>query len=428
MKIENLEHSQVKAIFTVTAQDFENALDQAFTTVVKNVKVDGFRQGKCPRSIFEKKFGVEALYDEALNIVFNQKVSEVYADKELGSKICGQFTPNIETKDFERGKDFEVSLTVDVLPEIKLPQYKGLEVKKQVLEATEEEINNAVNSELQAHSTLNVKEEQVIVSGDTAKFDFVGTVDGVEFDGGSAENYELVIGSGQFIPGFEDQMIGMKKDEVKDINVIFPENYPATELAGKPAIFKVTIHEVKESILPELNDEFVASLNIKDVTTVEELKAQKKSQIETSKKTSERNRQIDDLLDQILNNTEVEVPQSVVEDIYKSNRSRYENQAKQYNIPFETFMSIMGTTVEEFDKQTRAQAQDQAKMQLVITEIIKAENIEASKEEMEAKATEIAQRNNVDAKAVLKNSASQIYSQIAWEKAIELILSSAKEI
>ena len=204
MKLENLEHSRVKATFTVTADEFEKALDQAFTTVVKNVKIDGFRQGKCPRSLFEKKFGVESLYDEALNVVFNNKVGEVYADQEVAQKICGQFTPAIETKDFERGKDFEVSLSFDVLPEVKLAAYKGLEVKKQVLEASEEEITAAINSDLKAHSTLNVKADQTIALHDTAKFDFVGTVDGVEFEGGSATDYELEIGSGQFIPGFEE--------------------------------------------------------------------------------------------------------------------------------------------------------------------------------------------------------------------------------
>ena len=428
MKLENLEHSRVKATFTVTADEFEKALDQAFPTVVKNVKIDGFRQGKCPRSLFEKKFGVESLYDEALNVVFNNKVGEVYADQELAQKICGQFTPAIETKDFERGKDFEVSLSFDVLPEVKLAQYKGLEVKKQVLEASEEEIENAIKSDLRAHSTLNVKEEQVIALNDTAKFDFVGTVDGVEFDGGSATDYELEIGSGQFIPGFEDQMVGMKKDEVKDINVTFPENYPATELAGKAATFKVTVHEVKETVLPELNDEFVKSLSLKDINTVEELKASKKNQIEEGKKTSEHDRQVDDLFNQIINNTEIDLPESLVNDIQKDIKSKYENQAKQYNIPFETFLSIMGTTTDAFEANTKTSAVNQAKFQLILSEIIKAEKLEPSKEELEAKAEEIASKSNTTKEAVLKQRVSALYSQITYDKAVNLILSSAKEI
>lgn len=428
MKLENLEHSRVKATFTVTADEFEKALDQAFTTVVKNVKIDGFRQGKCPRSLFEKKFGVESLYDEALNVVFNNKVGEVYADQEVAQKICGQFTPAIETKDFERGKDFEVSLSFDVLPEVKLAAYKGLEVKKQVLEASEEEITAAINSDLKAHSTLNVKADQTIALHDTAKFDFVGTVDGVEFEGGSATDYELEIGSGQFIPGFEDQMVGMKKDEVKDINVTFPDNYPATELASKAAVFKVIVHEVKESVLPELNDEFVKSLNIKDVNTVDELKAYKKGEIEEGKKTSEHDRQVDDLLNQIINNTEIDMPESIVADIQKEMKDKYESQAKQYNIPFETFLSIMGTTKEAFEENTKASALNQAKFQLVLSEIIKEEKLEPSKEEMEEKAQEIASKSNTTKEAVLKQRASAIYSQITYDKAINLILSSAKEI
>lgn len=428
MKLENLEHSKVKATFTVTADEFEKALDEAFPTVSKDVKVDGFRKGHCPRNVFEKNFGVEALYDEALNIVLNQKAAEIYTNEELSKKICGQFEPAIESKEFERGKDFEVSLSFDVLPEVTLPQYKGLEVKKQVLEATEEEINNAVNADLRAHSTLQVKADQVIALHDTAKFDFVGTVDGVAFDGGSAEDYELEIGSGQFIPGFEDQMVGMKKDEVKDINVTFPDNYPATELASKAAVFKVTVHEVKEYVLPELNDEFVKSLNLKDVNTVDELKAYKKGSLEDSKKTSEHDRQVDELFNQIVEAANIDLPQSLVNNIKNDITSRYVNQAKQYNIPLDTFLSLMGTTKEAFEANAQTSAVQQAKFQLILSEIIKAENLEPTKEEMEAKAEEIASTSKTTKDAVLKQRASQIYSQLSYDKVVNLVLSSAKEI
>lgn len=428
MKLENLQNSRVKATFTVTPQEFEDALDKAFTVVVADVKIDGFRKGHCPRTVFEKKFGVESLFEEALNVVLNNKVAEVYADKDLSKKICGQFEPKIETKDFERGKEFEVSLSVDVLPEFELPTYKGLEIKKQVLEATEEEINASIEQDLKNHATLTVKEDQTIANGDTALFDFEGSVDGVLFDGGSAKDYELVIGSGQFIPGFEDQMIGMKKDEVKTVNVTFPTEYHEKSLAGKAAEFKVTLHEVKVQVLPELNDEFVANLGQKDITTVEALKASKKESIEANKKVSERNRQIDELFNQILDNTKVELPESLVAEQANAFKAQYEQQAKMYNIPFDTFLSLMGTDAAKFDADTKERGARQALFQVVMSKLVEVENIMPTKEEIEAKATEVAEQSKSTKDQVIKQRLNQIVSEITYNKVVDLLLSNAKEI
>lgn len=428
MKLENLQNSRVKATFTVTPEEFEDALNQAFTKVVADVKVNGFRKGHCPRSVFEKNFGVESLYEEALNVVLNTKASEVYSDKELSKKICGHFEPAIETKDFERGKEFEVSLSFDVIPDFELPQYKGLEIKKQVLDATEDEINAAVAQEQKNRAKLEVKAEQVIANGDTAVFDFEGSVDGQLFEGGSATNYELEIGSGQFIPGFEDQMIGMKKDEVKTVEVTFPENYHEKSLAGKPAQFKVTVHEVKEKKLPELNDEFVKNLGIKDVNTVEELKTNKKTQLEEGKKVSEKNRQIDELFGQIISNTKVELPQSLIDDSANSFKAQYQQQAKMYNIPFETFLSIMGYDQAKFDEDMNERGKNQALFQVVMQKLVETENIMPSKEEIEAKAEEVAKRNNTTAKQVISKNLNQIVSEITYNKVVELLLANAKEI
>ena len=427
MKLENLNQSRVKATFTVTPEEFELALNEAFEIVVKDIKVDGFRQGKCPRHMFEKKFGVEALYDEALNVVLNNKARELYSNEEVGSRIIGQFTPSIEGDNFERGTEFVVSLEFDVMPTFELPQYKGLEVKAKNLVASEEEVNAAINELLAKQGTLQTKEEQVIALNDTAVFDFLGTVDGVPFEGGAAENYELVIGSGQFIPGFEDQMVGMTAGEVRDVNVTFPEQYHSEALAGKPAVFKVTLHEVKTQVLPELNDEFVASLNL-EAKTVEELKASKKAELETAKVTSEGERQVNELFDQILDNTNVDLPKALIEDIANNQKAQYEQQAKMYNIPFETFLQLMGTDVETFNKTINAQAEKQALFQVVVSEIIKVEALEATKEECEAKAASIAEATKQDVKTVLAQRINQIYSEIVYNKVVDLIVSSAKEI
>lgn len=428
MKIENLQSSRVKATFTVTPEEFENALDKAFVKVNAEVKVDGFRKGHLPRAVFEKKFGVEALYEEALNVVLNAKAQEVFADENLAPKVCGEFEPSIETKDFERGKEFEVSLSFDVIPTVELPEYKGLEVKKQVLEATEEEINQAVEQERKYRATTQTKENQVVENGNPIVFDFEGSIDGQLFDGGSAKDYELVVGSGQFIPGFEDQLIGMKKDEVKDIVVTFPENYHEKSLAGKPATFKVTLHEVKEEVLPELNDEFVKSLGVNDVNTVEELKASKKAQIETSKARTEKDRQIDDLINQILDNTHVELPQSLVKSFADRVRSQYEQQAKMYNIDFEVFLSLMGTDKETFEKTTNEQASRQALFEIVMREIIKKENLMPTQEEIETRAESLAASSKQTKDQVLKSRYFDIVNELQFSKAIDLVLTSAKEI
>lgn len=427
MKVENLSNSRVKVVFEVKAEDFDKALDKAFDKVIVNVTMPGFRKGKAPKSKFLSVYGYEALYNDALDVVFNEKAAEIYADKDLANKIIGQFEPNIESKDFGKDKDFEVSLSFDIVPEFELPQYKGVEVQKPVYEATEDEINDSVNSILKSHSTQNVKAEQVIAKGDFAKFDFVGKVDGIEFQGGSAKDYELEIGSGQFIPGFEDQMIGMKKDEVKDINVTFPENYGQKDLAGKAAVFTITLHEVKEQKLPELNDEFVASLNL-DAKTVEELKASKKKEIEDRKAVSEKDKMVDSIINKILDATVVDIPQSMIDDRVNQMKSQYENQAKMYNIPFETFLGFMGTTVEQFNDVTRREAEKTAKFNLVASKIMEVEKLEPTKEELEARAEKDVEASKLTKEELMQQNVAKYYNELAYNKLIDLLVSNAKEI
>mgnify|MGYP002711661304 FL=1 len=298
METVKLEHSRVKLIFDVTPEEFEAALDKAFPIKNAKVTIHGFRAGKAPRSVYEKNYGVESLYDEALDEIFNNKVQEALKDEELAKKLVGRFEPSIESQ-IERGKEFKVSLSIDVFPEFELPEYKNIEVKKQNLEVTDAEVDAEIKTLVAKDIKKEVKAEQVIASGDYVTFDFVGTVDGVEFPGGKADNYELQIGSNTFIPGFEDQMIGMKKDEIKDLNVTFPENYGEKSLAGKAAVFKVTVHEVKEEILPELTDEYVQGLKIENVGNLDELKAFKKGEIAEKKAVSEKDRQVNEIINKV---------------------------------------------------------------------------------------------------------------------------------
>ncbi len=429
MNVEKLEHSQNKVVFDVTAEEFEKAIDQAFEKKNGEVTIKGFRKGKAPRSVYEKTYGVESLYDEALNVILNAKASEIYKDETLSKEICGPFTPDFESDEkLERGKDFKVSLTFDVYPTVELPQYKGVECKKAELEVTDDEVDAAIKQLMNKDSSKTLKETQVIESGDYAIFDFVGTVDGVEFEGGKAENYELQIGSGQFIPGFEDQMIGMKAEEVKDVSVTFPENYGEKSLAGKPAVFKVTVHEVKVMTYPELTDEYVKNLKLDGVETVEQLKITKKAELSSTKEKSEKDRQVDEIINKILDNAVVDMPASLENERINQIRAQYENQAKMYNIPFETFLGLMNITKEKFDEETTKQGKRQALFNVVVSKIIEVENLAPSKEALEEVAIAEAKAHGSTKEQMLQQNAPRYYSDLAYKAVIDVLLSNAKMI
>ena len=415
MVVEKLEHSRTKLTFDVTPEEFEKALDKAFEEENAKVSIQGFRKGKAPRSVFEKHYGVESLYATAIDVILNNKIQEAVKDEILVKDFIGQFEPLLEEK-VERNTNFKVSLVIDTYPEVKLGDYKGIEVAKKNLDVTDEEVEQACKSMAAKDATMEAKAEQVIAKNDFATFDFVGSVDGVEFPGGKAENYELQIGSGQFIPGFEDQMIGMKAEEVKDINVTFPENYGEASLAGKAAVFKVTVHEVKEQKLPEFTDEYVKTLN-KDVNNYDELKAAKRKELEATKAQAEKDRQTNDLINKIIDNATVDMPKTLVDSRYNAMKSQYENQAKMYNIPFETFIQIMGSTLEQFEDITRKQAERQALFDVVAGAIIEAEKLVPTKEEIDAKVGDDKKANRV-----------QIMNELTYQKLVDFLLANAKEI
>jgi len=425
---EKTENSQLKLTFDVTADEFEKALDKAFETENAKVTIQGFRKGKAPRGVFEKNYGIESLFAPAVDVILNDKVKEAIADEEVCKNAIGNFEPLLEDK-VERGKDFKVSLLIDIYPEVTLPEYKGIEVKKQNLRVTEDEVMKSIEALAKKDATMEVKKDGVIAKGDYATFDFVGSIDGKEFDGGKADNYELQIGSGQFIPGFEDQMIGMKSEEVKDINVTFPENYGQQNLAGKPAVFKVTVHEIKEEKFPEFTDEYVAGLKIDGVATLEQLKAKKKAELKDAKKVSEKDRQTDEVINKILDAAKIVMPKTLVEQRFQSIKAQYEKQAKMYNIPFEMFIQyMMQATVEQFEDVARRNAERQALFDVICGKIIEVENLAPTKEEIEAKAEEEAKAANKSKDELLKTNYSQYFNNLAYTKLIDFLLSNAKEI
>ncbi len=400
MKKEYLEKSQIKFTFEVSKEHY-NEVENSYKNENKE----------------------QDLKEVTLNKLFQENFEEILKDEEVSKKIVGY--PKPEVVEFSDEK-IVLSLTIDLYPEFDLPEYKGIKVSKKSVEVSEDEVNALVNALVSQNLKPVTKEEQVIEKMDYAVFDFLGTVDGVPFEGGAAENYEMQIGSGQFIPGFEDQMIGMKKDEVKDVKVTFPENY-TEELKGKDAVFKVTVHEVKVMPKLELNDEFAKSLNIENVNTVSELKEAKRQELLAKKEQDETSRQIDQIIETILSNTKVDVPESLILAGVNSFKAQYENQAKMYGIPFETFLQMMGVDLERFNQIAYANAYKQVLFTLVGSKIIEVEKLAPTQEDIYNIALNEANKTNTDVNEILKRDSEQIYSFLSQQRLIMFLLENKVE-
>ncbi len=427
MKFEKLSTNRAKFTFEVTPHEFEHGLDHAFDHAVQNVEVKGFRKGKVPRNIFETKFGVESLYEDALNHVISHLYQQIFDEKSV--VVVGEPQIDLDVKSIQRGQPFEVSIIVPVKPEVVLGDYKGVEAAKKNLVASEAEVEAEIRNLLSQNASLEAKESDVLENGDTAIFDFEGFVDDVPFDGGKAENYELVIGSGQFIPGFEDGMLGLRIGESRDVNVVFPKQYQAENLAGKPAVFKVKLHELKVNKLEVLNDDFVIGLKREGVHTVEALRADIKQNLEKQKETSEADRITGTAVKFACDNATVDIPQEMIDQEIAQLRKNVENQAKQYNIEFEMFVQLNGLTMEQFNSEMSKQAKDRVLTSLVIEAVAQKENIVASEAEIDAKYDEIAKMYKLSVADVKKQLEPEVVSnEVTFNKAIDLLTSSVKEV
>lgn len=426
IKLEKISGCKVKLNFVLGSEDFDNALDAAFEKKVQEVEIKGFRKGKVPREIFNARFGEESLYDDALNIALNNAYEEALNKYKL--QIVGSPELDVDYETIGRGKKLKFSITVEVWPEVELGQYKELEVTKDSTEVSDEDVTNYINNTLKSFAELEVVEDGVLENGHTAVFDFEGFTDGVAFEGGKAENYSLEIGSGQFIPGFEEQMVGMKTGEEKTIQVKFPENYQAENLKGKDAEFKIKLHEIKKRVLPELTDEFVKEeLELEDIKTVDEYKAYVKDLLKKEKEEASENKMVDDLLNQAINNATVEIPQGLVDDEVNRTFSQVEKQAKMYNIPVDTLLGIYGLgSAEEYKKNLEKSALVTVKQRVVLLKIAEVEKIKISAAEYEKEFKDIAEevkRSLDEVKKVYSKDAIKPYIQI--RKAIDLIKETA---
>ena len=425
MKTEKLEKSHVKITFEVTPEEFEHCLEHAFAHVQKEVTVKGFRKGKVPRNIYEANYGVESLYEDALNHLFGHKYEDALESHDLvGQPKVVDFNVTM----IERGKPFTFAFESAVKPTVKLGEYKGLEVKKENYKVTAKEVDSEIDKLLSSDNSVEPKPEgQKLENGDIAIFDFEGFKDGVPFEGGKAENYELEIGSGGFIPGFEEQMVGMGVTEEKELNVKFPDQYQSEELAGKDVIFKVKLHEIKTKIKAQLTDEWVAGLNKENITTVEELKKSVKSDLEKEKETKENDRVTDTVVELAAKNAKVDIPVEMIAAEVEQMRKNVQKQAEQYKIELDMFLQLCGTNRDDFEVQIGKAANKKILETLVLEEIAKTEKFTFTDAEIDAKYAEIALEYQMGIEDVKKYfPASTIQQELEFRKAIEFLKENSK--
>ena len=409
---------------TVPAEEVNKALDQAFTKVVKQINVPGFRKGKMPRPMFEKKFGVEALYQDALEIIVPTAYDKAIDEATI---IPVDFPEIAGTEGFAKGEDFTFTATVTVKPEPKLGEYKGLEVTKLSAVVTDEEIEEQIQAQLAKKAELEVKEEGTVADGDTAVIDFEGFVGEEAFEGGKGEDYPLEIGSGSFIPGFEEQVVGLATGETKDVVVTFPEEYHAAELAGKEAKFVVTVKEIKTKVLPELNDEFAKEVD-PEVETLEALRTKLKEQAIEAKKAEAEGTLRDDLVEKAAEATEVEIPQGMINTELDRMVQEFGQRLQMQGMNLELYYQFSGQTEEQLREQMTADAEGRVRIALTLEAIAKAEAIEVTAEDIEKELGEMTAQFGMTTEQIKTalGGTAILENDIRTKKTVELLVQNAK--
>jgi len=419
-KWEKQEGNEGMLTITVSAEEFDRALDQAFKKVVKDVQMPGFRKGRIPRNIFEKRFGVETLYQDAVDIVLPD--AYVKAVEETGIEPVDQ--PDVDIEHIEKGDDLNFKAKVTVKPEVTLGEYKGLEVEEQDTTVTDDDVEQELEHLREQHAELIVKENGKVEEGDTVVIDFEGFIDGKAFEGGKAENHSLEIGSGQFIPGFEEQLIGKESGEETDINVTFPEDYHAEELAGKDAMFKVKIHEVKAKELPELDDEFAKDVD-DEIETLDELKAKKKEELQEQSEQTAENEKRETLIEKASDNAEVDIPDAMVESELDRMVQEFEQRLQMQGMTKEMYFQFSGQDDDALKEQMREDAEKRVKTNLTLEAIAKAEDIEATDEDVDQELEKMASMYNVEVdqlKQMLGGNTDAIKEDLKLKKAIDYLV------
>ncbi|EIT85365.1 trigger factor [Fictibacillus macauensis ZFHKF-1] len=427
-KWEKLEGNQGVLTVEVEASEVDTAIDQAFKKVVKKVNVPGFRKGKIPRKMFEQRFGIESLYQDALDIILPKAYSN--AVEETGIEPVDR--PEVDIEQMEQGTTLVFTAKVVVKPEVKLGDYKGLEVTAFDATVTDEDVDNELKTLQEQQAELVVKEDGEITDGDTAVIDFEGFVDGEAFEGGKADNYPLEIGSGSFIPGFEEQLIGEKAGVEKDVNVNFPEEYHAEELAGKAAVFKVKVHEIKSKQLPELNDEFAKEAD-EEVDSLDALKAKLRGKLEESKKHEGEHHTRDTVVEKAVEAAEVDVPEAMINTELDRMVQEFGQRLQMQGMNLDLYFQFSGTDEEALRSQMKDDAATRVKTNLVLEAISVAENIEPSEEEITEELNKMAEMYNMDVEQIKQMLAMQggsdaVAADLKVRKAIDLLVENSKTV
>ena len=412
VQVEKLEHNMAKLTITVPAETFNKAITQAYKKMKNQISIPGFRKGKVPQAMVEKMYGAGMFYEDAANIVIPEEYDKALAEvKDI--KITSQ--PAIDVTQMEKGKEFIFTAEVATKPEVTLGQYKGIEVPENKVEVTDEEIE-AELKKVQEQNAREITVDRPAENGDTVVIDFEGSVDGEVFEGGTAENHPLVLGSGSFIPGFEDQLVGATADSDVEVNVTFPEDYQAKDLAGKAAVFKVKVHEIKKKELPEINDEFAQ--DVSEFDTLDEYKEDVKKGIAEQKEKAVRQEKQEKIIRQIVENAEMDIPDPMVITQTRQTMAQY--------------YQFTGLTPDGLLEQMKPQAQKNIENRLVLEAIAAAEGITASEEEVEKEFANIAERYGLTVDKVKEIFADEetenIKSDIAAQKALDMITEAAVEV
>lgn len=425
LQVEKLEHNMAKITVEVAAEDVEKALQAAYLKQRKQINIPGFRKGKVPRQMIEKMYGPEVFYDEAANNMIPDAYAKAYDESELD--IVSQ--PKIEVVQMEKGKPFIFTAEVATKPEVTLGDYKGLKVDKVSTRVTQKEVDEEIEKERERNARTIEVTDRAVQDKDEVTLDFEGFVDGVAFEGGKGEDYPLTIGSGSFIPGFEEQLIGAEIDKEVEVNVTFPKEYHSEELAGKDATFKCTVHTIKAKELPELDDEFASEVS--ECETMDAYRAEVKKNIKERKERTGKEKKENQAVDQAIENAQMDIPEAMIEFQVRQMADDFARRIQQQGLTVEQYFQFTGMTAEKMLEEMRPQAEKSIKTRLVLEAIVKAENIEVSDERVEEELTKMAEAYQMEVEKLKEfmgeNEKKQIKEDLAVQEAITLLVNESVE-
>ena len=426
VKVETLEKNMAKLVIEVPAEELEKALQAAYNKNKKHISIPGFRKGKVPRQMVEKMYGPGFFYEDAANMLIPVEYEK--AADECGLELVSR--PVIDIEQIEKGKPFIFTAEVAVKPEVTLGEYKGIEVAKAEVEVSEEEVAAELEKEREKNARTISVEDRAVENGDMIMLDFEGFVNGVAFDGGKGENYPLTIGSNAFIPGFEEQLVGAKIGEDVEVNVTFPEEYQAPELAGCAAVFKCKVNEIKVKELPELDDDFAQDVSKFD--TLDEYKADVKAKLAANKADAAKRAKEDAVIEKIIENAQMDIPEAMIDTQARQLVDEFAQRIQSQGLSFEQYLQFTGMTLDTALEQMKPNAVKRIQSRLVLEAVVKAENIEVSEEDVKAEIAKMAETYKMDADKLAEimsdEEKKQIQMDMAIEKAVELVTEAAKEV